>query len=59
VKETLRYKVGQNVDFCKIGSVLVFAGHNAEETSDLKQQVERLGKKHELEVTLSTAQPEK
>lgn len=59
VKETLRYKVGQNVNFCKIGSVLVFAGHTAEETSDLKQQVERLGKKHELEVTLSTAQPEK
>lgn len=53
VNETLGYKVGRNVYFCKMGSVLVFTGHTTEEASDLKQQVTRLGKKHELEVVLS------
>ena len=55
VKETLRYKIGRNIDFCKMGSVLVFTSHTAEEASDLKQQVTRLRKKHKLEVTLLTA----
>jgi hypothetical protein len=50
VKETLRYKVGQNVSFCKLGSVLVFTSHTATEASELKRQVTELGEKHKLEV---------
>lgn len=50
VKETLRYKVDQNVNFCKFGSVLVFTNHTVEEATDLRQQVARLRKKHKLEV---------
>lgn len=57
VKETLRYKIGQNIDFCKIGSVLVFTSHTAEKAANLAQQVTRLGKKHKLEATLTTALP--
>ena len=55
VKETLRYKVGRNVNFCKTGSVLVFTSHTAEDVSDLKQQVSILGERHRLKITLSTA----
>lgn len=55
VKETLRYKIGRNCNFCKTGSVLVFTSHTAEETSDLKRQIKRLREKHKLEVTLTTA----
>ncbi len=58
VKETLRYKVGQNVNFCKMGSVLVFTSHTAEEASKLRQQIIRLRKKHKLEVVLSIASSE-
>ena len=50
VQETLRHKVGQGIDFCRIGSVLVFTSHTDEEISDLKQQVTRLGNKHRLDV---------
>lgn len=55
VKETLRYKVGRDVNFCKMGSVLVFTSHTAKEASDLKPQVAGLESKHKLEATLSTA----
>lgn len=58
VKETLRYKVGRNVNFCKMGSVLAFTGHTAEEASDLELQLAKLTEKHDLEVILSTATPE-
>ena len=52
VKETLRYRVGRNPkNFCRIGSVLVFASHTAEEASDLKQQVVGLRNKHRLDVS--------
>lgn len=54
VKETLRHKVGQNINFCKVGSVLVFTSHTSEEASNLKLQITALRKKHELEVTLLT-----
>lgn len=58
VKEALRYKVGRDVNFSMMGSVLVFTSHTAEEASDLRQQVARLGKKHKLEVVLSIASSE-
>jgi len=58
VKETLRYKVGRDVNFCKMGSVLVFTSHTAEEARELKQQLAKLSQKHKLEVTLATALPE-
>ena len=58
VKETLSHMVGGNVHFCKMGSVLVFTSHTAEEALELKQQLAKLSQKHELEVTLSTALPE-
>lgn len=53
VKETLRYRVGQNVSFCKIGSTLVFAGHTVKDVLDLKWQIARLSERHELEVTIT------
>ena len=55
VKETMRHKVGRDVNFCKMGSILVFTSHTAEKASDLKQQIVRLEKKHKIEVLLSTA----
>lgn len=55
VKETLKHKVDDDVCFCKTGSVLVFTSHTAEEATKLKQEITRLGKKHEIEVILSTA----
>lgn len=57
MKQTLKHKVGQNVHFCKMGSVLVFTSHTAEETLELKQQIAKLSQKHELEVSLATASP--
>jgi len=52
LKETLRYRVGQNSHFCRTGSVLVFTSHTAEEASDLEKQVTRLRNKHKLDVTI-------
>ena len=57
VKETLSYKVGRDIPFCKMGSVHVFASHTAEDTLDLKEKTTRLGQKLELEVTLTRALP--
>lgn len=57
VKETLRHPVGRTVHFCKMGSVLVFTSHSAEETLELKRQVAKLSQKHKLEVALATAVP--
>lgn len=54
VKETLRCRVGRNVNFCNMGTVLVFTNHTNEETYDLKQQILDLRRKHNLEVILST-----
>lgn len=54
VEATLRHEVNRR-PFCKIGSVLVFTSHTAEEASDLKQQIAGLGQKHKLEITLSTS----
>ena len=55
VKETLRYKVGRNANFCRMGTVLVFTSHTTEEAYDLKQQVSDLRNRHKLEVIMSTA----
>lgn len=43
VKETLRHKVGSsNRLFCKMGSVLIFTSHTAEEATNLRRQVKKL-----------------
>ena len=55
VKATLRYPVGHNVHFCKLGSILVCTSHPAEDALELKHQVTNLSQKHTLEVTLATA----
>lgn len=58
VKGTLSHPVGQNIHFCKMGSVLVLTGHPAEEARELKQQIAKLSQDHKLDVTLATALPE-
>jgi len=58
VKDTLRHRVGRNLHFCKMGSVLVFTSHTAEEARELRQQIAKLSQKHKLEVTLATALPD-
>lgn len=55
IKETLGFKVGRNVSFCKNGSVLVFTSHAAKEATGLKQQLARLQEEHEFEICFSTA----
>jgi len=56
VKETLKHKVGRDVNFCKMGSVLVFINHTAKGIADLKRQIDRLAEHLNLEVILATAQ---
>lgn len=55
VKETLRFKVGQNRHFCKLGSILVFTSHTTKEASNLKTQIADLSQKHGLDVILSAS----
>ncbi len=55
VKETLRFKVGQDIDFCKMGSVLVFTSHTAEGASNLERLVAELGQEMGLEIIFSQA----
>ncbi len=56
VKETLRHKVGsRNIDFCKIGSMLVFTSHNAKEAPVLAQKVDQIRQALRLDISLITA----
>lgn len=55
VKETLRYRVGQNRHFCKLDSILVFTSHTTKEVSNLKTQIAELSQKHGLHVILSAS----
>lgn len=56
VKATLGHKVGRDVNFCKMGSVLIFTNHTAKETADLRRQIDRLAEHLNLEAIMATAQ---
>ena len=55
VKETLGHKVGRDISFCKLGSVLVFTSHTTGKTENLKRQVAGLSAGYGVEVCLATA----
>lgn len=55
VKATISYKVNENVNFCKMGSVHVFTSHKDEEPSSLRKEIEKLTKEHEIDITFTTA----
>jgi len=55
VKKTLNYKIGQNINFCETGSVLIFSAHHQDETINLRQEISKLQKDLQEKITFITS----